>query len=210
MSSVTQNIEKVNAPSATPDISSDVIAANLRALIPDGQLTLTTIHPVGHMGPCKTFSMPAGSKEAGDWAANENTAGFNVYWGVNQSDEINAKSKEADITHARFCWADIDPQVKQYGSYEEARCIMMSSALPIITASASVVINSGNGLQALFRLAEPVALQSGEKLAFYKEVNAAVGSQVQGPGHLQCRPHPQGARYTQLPGPSEAEQGLSA
>ncbi len=167
---------------AASDVGAEVIEQNLLAIIPAGAVTLTLIHPVRGIGQSKTFVMPEQAPGAAEWAAARNLAGNNVYFGVNASRAADARSKEADITYARFGWADIDPDIARWGDYRTARDKLEADVLPLVEPVASILIDSGNGYQGLFRFAEPLALGRDEDLARYKEINAALGHKFMGAG----------------------------
>jgi hypothetical protein len=90
------------------------------------------------------------------WAELQNAAGAGIYWTVNGvSPGCNRKPAKADITSARFAFVDIDPP-KDGGAFDKAAVLTTLQASP---APPSIVIDSGGGLQALWRLSgQPIDL----------------------------------------------------
>ena len=83
--------------------------------------------------------------------------GHNCYWTPNavRRDFKAPKPKEADVTHIRACYADLDPDDRQ--PREQARKALadrVAGLPPELTPYA--VVDSGNGLQVLWRLPEPM------------------------------------------------------
>ena len=99
------------------------LSMQIAELIPMGQLTLATIDPMDKQSsvPCKTFVMPQQAAQAEAWVSNANAKGRNCYFHTNISDAVNKRLSKHDVKSARFVWADIDPDIKQFGSYEQAR-----------------------------------------------------------------------------------------
>lgn len=127
----------------TPD--ADQIAAFFETDIPD-QIHLTAITPDGGT-TARDFGMDV--KAATAWTVEENTNGRNIHWTVNHVQSgVHRKPSKADITYARFTHADIDPP--KDGSIWDAESVLkalLDSPIP-----PSIIVNSGNGLQALWRL----------------------------------------------------------
>jgi hypothetical protein len=85
----------------------------------------------------------------------------NLYWLPNDTALTGKKPAKIDMTAARYAWADCDPDIKQHGSYEAARNHLLTTHAAKLAPSASFVIDSGNGLQAFFKLATPLSLAGG-------------------------------------------------
>lgn len=91
---------------------------------------------------------------ATDWAVSENIKGKGIYWTVNLvSEGCNKKPTKADIVAARFVHVDIDPP-KGGGALDKLQTQAELAALPV---PPSLIIDSGNGLQAFWRLAGPAS-----------------------------------------------------
>lgn len=157
------------------------VAGNLRVLVPSGPVTLTAIHPIHGMGPSKTFEMPEQADGAGHWAQIHNAMGSNIYWMPNSAARRDCRVKADEVSVARYAWADCDPDVKRLGSYEAARADLDERVLPKLVESASVVVDSGNGYQALFRLDQDVPLAHPDVRIAYTELNRKIGEAFDGP-----------------------------
>lgn len=84
---------------------------------------------------------------AATWAVTENANGKNVYWTVNTTPAFfGGKPAKKDITAARFVHVDVDPPFDRAGTLAK---------LADFASPPSFVIDSGNGLQAFWRLEEP-------------------------------------------------------
>ncbi|WP_324075202.1 MAG: AAA family ATPase [Erythrobacter sp.] len=89
-----------------------------------------------------------------EWAADQNGNGRNVYWTVNRVRErIHKKPKKTDMTAARFAHLDIDPP-KDGTLWDRAGKL---AGLQALDPQPSMIIDSGNGLQAYWRLNDGVA-----------------------------------------------------
>lgn len=86
---------------------------------------------------------------AADWALAYNSAGWNLYWTVNAvTPGTQSKPTKAAIAHARYVHVDIDPP--RDGPWDATAALARLTAM-----NPTVVINSGNGWQGLWRLATP-------------------------------------------------------
>ena len=88
--------------------------------------------------------------DAASWVAAENAGGRNCYWTVNVTAAgLDRKPSKEDIAAARFAHADIDPP-KGSAGMDKGAALASLQALDLVP---SFVIDSGNGLQPLWRLA---------------------------------------------------------
>ena len=84
------------------------------------------------------------------WAVTENDQGKGLYWTVNLVDEgLNKKARKDDIVAARFVHVDIDPP-KGGGVFDK---VMTQAKLLAHAVPPTIIIDSGGGLQAFWRLA---------------------------------------------------------
>jgi hypothetical protein len=89
------------------------------------------------------------ANDAAEWVAAENGLGRNCYWTVNVTARgLDRKPSKKDIAAARFAHADIDPPNGAAGMDKEAALADLLALGPM----PSFVIDSGNGLQPLWRL----------------------------------------------------------
>ncbi|TAM08291.1 MAG: hypothetical protein EPN70_00690 [Paraburkholderia sp.] len=145
-----------------------------------GALTLLHIAAAGGAPQARTFDVPAELDALIEYARQHNAARSNIYWLPNAAACRDRKPAKGDMTAARFAWADCDPDIKRFGSYDAARVHLTGTHAAQLEPVASFVIDSGNGLQAFFRLAQPVALPA--SLDAYERINQAVGEAFAGPG----------------------------
>ncbi len=92
---------------------------------------------------------------ATNWALSENNQGKNVYWTVNLVAEgVNKKAAKVDILAARFIHVDIDPP-KDGSALDKLRthAELVDDPVP-----PSLIIDSGGGLQAFWRIAGSASL----------------------------------------------------
>ena len=171
------------------------LSMQIAELIPVGQLTAATIDPLDKQSsvPCKTFTMPQQAAQAEAWVLKANTQGRNCYFHTNVSDATNKRLSKADVKAARFVWADIDPDIKQFGSYERARGYL-NSLIPSLIEHASIIIDSGNGLQVLYRLVPVLDIRDQESKEEYEVVNRAVAKRWNADSTQDC------SRILRLPG----------
>lgn len=193
---MTRRITAATTPSDRPPqpsghgvIDTPTVLNFLKLARPDGgALTLMHIPAAGGPPVVRTFQIEPWSERAGDrdvhaddllgWVAKHNAMGHNIYWLPNDTALRDKKPKKEHMTRALFCWADCDPDIAKFGSYDAARAHLLDQHSLYLERVASVVIDSGNGLQALFRLSEPLDLPDG--LAQYEWLNRALGSALFG------------------------------
>lgn len=131
-------------PAAAMAFDADGMAAFLAGL---DQIHLVAIHK----SRADTQSMYFGAhiESAVEWAQALNANGFGIYWTVNKVREgFNPKPGKADIRAARFIHVDIDPPRDSSGFNKAATLETLDS----LRFPPSFVIDSGNGLQAFWRL----------------------------------------------------------
>ena len=115
------------------------------------QIHLTAIHPDSER-PTIGRDFGTAVSVAGDWANVQSASGMNVYYSVNLvRPGLNKKPSKADIARIRFAHIDIDPPKNTPAWAVDQR----EAAYESILSSAirpSIVVWSGNGWQALWRL----------------------------------------------------------
>ena len=88
------------------------------------------------------------------WAIAESLAGRNVYWTTNQVNQgCNKKPSKVDIVAARFAHVDIDPP-KSGGPFDK---LQTQAELLALSVPPTLIIDSGGGLQAFWRLSGPAS-----------------------------------------------------
>jgi hypothetical protein len=106
----------------------------------------------------------------------------NVYWLPNVSVVDDKKPRKQDIVSARYFWVDCDPDVGAHGSYQAAREHLLSTHAAKLESTASFVIDSGNGVQAFWKLDEPFLLSDENRFMEYEALNKQIGEAFDGPG----------------------------
>ena len=93
--------------------------------------------------------------EATDWALAESVAGRNVYWTTNRvAANCNKKPGKSDIVGVRFAHIDIDPP-KVGGALDK---LQTQAELLSLSFPPTLIIDSGGGLQAFWKLAGPASI----------------------------------------------------
>lgn len=135
--------------------------------------------PAAGGAPCvsKTFAVDDASAIV-SYIRKHNAEQKNIYWLPNFT-KVSKKPAKTDMVAALFAWADCDPDIRRFGSYAAAREHLTGAHAETLKPLASLLIDSGNGLQAFFRLSEPLSLAQG--FSDYEGVNEAVGAAFEGP-----------------------------
>lgn len=134
------------------DLVQDLAAA--RELFADlDQIHLVAINPADRDAWPLGRDFGTATEDAARWAAQVNADGWNVYWTVNSvRPGLEKKPAEKDMIAARFVHVDIDPP-KDGSAWSRDEVL---AALRAHRPEPSFVIDSGNGLQAFWRLSEPI------------------------------------------------------
>lgn len=104
------------------------------------------------------------------WAKSENEQGKGVYWTVNLVVEgSHGKPSKYDIVAARYIHVDIDPP-KGGGTFDK---LAKTAELCALSAQPSLIIDSGGGVQAFWRLTGRADLE--EVAALNRAVSARLG-----------------------------------
>lgn len=130
---------------------------HLCSIVPDGQ--------------CRGSWFGEDIAAATDWAVKANNRGKNLYWTVNLVVQgCNKKPGKVDIVAARFTHVDIDPP-KGGGPLDKLQTQVELVALPV---PPTLIIDSGGGLQAFWRLSGPASL------ADVESVNRSIAERFRG------------------------------
>jgi hypothetical protein len=123
---------------------------------PDGYTTFVAIVPDGQTDAA-TFN-GACAAETARWIEQRNRHA-NVYFHVNAtSPHLRKKALKEDITAIAGIWEDLDPRDDQGHpiDQERARLAMLAQELLALDTPPTLIIDSGNGLQPIWLLAEPI------------------------------------------------------
>lgn len=133
-----------------------MIADFLNKYRPGGPWVLTAIIPDGTT-ETRTFTDP---QPAEAWAIQQNKT-KNVYFHVNRTrGPLTAKAKKEDIAAVEYLHVDIDPRTGEDFEQERARILLgLTVDLPKGIPAPSLVIDSGGGWQAFWRLTEPLLIE---------------------------------------------------
>ncbi|TAA10893.1 hypothetical protein EA658_14445 [Pseudoxanthomonas winnipegensis] len=135
------------------------IAEFLNWLRPGGEVAVTTILPDDQSTPTRVFTDYA---EAERWALEQNAAGRNVYFTPNVvTPAVKKKGKKpakVDIARVEFLFADLDPRAGEDRDAERHRIrhLLNGNLSKKGYPATSVIVDSGNGYNCLWRVAEPI------------------------------------------------------
>lgn len=132
-----------------------MIADFLHRFRPGGPWVLTAIVVDGKTHT-KTFTDAA---EAETWALTLNESA-NVYYGVNPTiGPVTKKATKQQIASLSFLHVDLDPRAGEDLIQERGRLLeLLTTKRPQSIPAPTVIVDSGGGYQAVWRLAEPIQL----------------------------------------------------
>ena len=159
-----QAITDASTSSDLPSPDVEAISRALDFLRPTGNLQLVAIHPSGHPILAATFKMPGEQAAATTWAEEHNKHGMGVYFAANPAKEgVSRKIRKDEVSQVEVAHADIDPNLDK--GYAAGRQELVHNTLPKLKADlCSAVIDSGNGLQAIWRYSECPDIEAAEKI----------------------------------------------
>lgn len=100
-------------------------------------------------GPTQGRWFGADAPAAAAWAAERNAAGANIYWSPNAvRPGLDKKARKEDVAAVRYAHVDVDPP-KGGRAFDKAATVASLNAARL---PPSVVVDSGGGVQALWRL----------------------------------------------------------
>ncbi len=123
----------------------------LEQLRPGGPWVLTAIIPDG-----STHTITATNTDAVIDFVRANAGKKNIHYSVNPTrTTMTSKPAKADIAAIEFLLADLDPKENETPEAAKARYL---AALEAHQPTSTAIVDSGNGIQALWRLAQPIQL----------------------------------------------------
>jgi hypothetical protein len=144
--------------SPDPDAAVDFLKEKFR---PDGPWVLTAIVPDTETTPTRTIKTAQGVK---DFIAKHN-GDKNIYYSVAVLKKpVSKKATKAEVKHSEYLHVDADPNDDETPEQFKARLLPEIAKLE---RKPTAVIDSGNGLQLLWRLEEPCADQAEVEAANY-------------------------------------------
>ena len=156
-----------------------------KAVRPDGPWMITCIHPVKHGAYTYTFNADdAGEDRLADQIQLGNAA-HNVYWQVNRTEApMNGPTKPANnnITIVEFLHVDIDPPGRGPLEQEQDKIEeLLTGPLPNNIPPPSIIVCSGNGYQALWKLDPPILIDgNGFGVDEVKRYNVEIAARLEG------------------------------
>ena len=139
----------------------------LRKFRPEGPWVLTSIVPDGRT-TTQTFEA-AKAQEAAQWI-EERQGKENIYYNLNPTRRaIDSKSSKEDIARMEFLHVDIDPRAGEDPAEEKERALKLLRAY---TPKPTVIVDSGGGVQALWKLDPSDKLEIGGNIAKAQELEA--------------------------------------
>ena len=138
----------------------------LEAMHPIGPWALTAIDPEKKAGAVTATFSPSSEAAARDFIDLWNGR-RNLYFAVNHPRAaMSKKAKAIDIASLEYLHVDIDPHVGEALESERARILaLFGEDLPVGVPKPTVVVFSGGGYQAFWKLEEPLALEGREAAA---------------------------------------------
>jgi hypothetical protein len=148
--------------------------SHLEQLRPNGPWLLTAIIPDG-----KTTTITAHNADEVRQFIDDHNGKQNLYYSVNPvRRDMRKKTTKEDIAQIEYLFGDLDPKDKESPDAAKARYQVTLETYPL---TPTAVIDSGNGLQVLWRLTKPIELTVGTKnkdgrtgLEFLPESKAAI------------------------------------
>ena len=135
-----------------PTASEEEVIAALHMFDASGDIHLAAICAEGTRGPL-FLEVQGDFERAAKWIARHNADRRNIYWQPNRVRAGTAsKASAEDIVAIRFFQVDIDPP-KDGGVFDIAHVVNLLDGLP---TPPSFIVHSGGGIQAFWRLSEPV------------------------------------------------------
>jgi hypothetical protein len=128
------------------------------AIIPDG----------------KTYTITTNVNEVSDFV-NGNDGNRNLYYSVNPTrNAMTRKAAKTDIAAIEYFLADLDPKEDETPEAAKTRYL---AALKTHKPTPTAIIDSGNGIQVLWKLAEPIQLE-GDSSALIADVEGRVAANM--------------------------------
>lgn len=141
----------------------------LEHLRPGGPWAITAIVPDG-----ATVTRTFAASETQEMAAfiRQHNSTKNVYFSLNPTrTAMSSKAKKADIASVAYLHVDADPDPGETPEQFKARLLPQIAAYHL---APTFIVDSGNGLQLLWRLGTPVAVDSAETIADIEARNRAL------------------------------------
>jgi hypothetical protein len=194
------NGSRSKAENAAEQLLNDPISF-LEQLRPKGPWILTAIIPDIIPGEPPTITITARTAAEVDAFVSEHNDKRNIYYSVNPTrTAMSKKATKADIAAVEYLLGDLDPLDDETSDAAKARYLNQLNGSFEPTPSA--VVDSGNGIQCLWKLTEPIVLREKDPIiadvearsaALMVRLGAKAGTQnidriLRLPGPPICRP----------------------
>jgi hypothetical protein len=168
---LTNRTEDARVPHAGDAVKDDVASPidYLKALYPEGPWVLTAIVPDG---PVTTRTFARTDDSAAREFVREHIVEQNIHYSINPpKGALSKKAKKNDIDRVEFLHVDVDPDDHESPQDFKARILPSVEAFdPRPTA----IVDSGNGIQMLWRLENPIPLNGSDSIADIEARNDAL------------------------------------
>jgi hypothetical protein len=154
---------------------SEDLATFLERFRPDGYVTFVAIEPDGDT-TAATFNGTDPTHAEG-WIRKQNRNHRDIYYTVNSTPAgLSKKPAKADITAIEGIWADVDPLDGNGRSWSEERVRLeaLATELHALPWPPSFIVDSGNGIQPNWLLADPI--EANEE---YRQAAESLCSQIE-------------------------------
>jgi hypothetical protein len=151
-------------------------AINFLQMLRAAPWVLTAISPIGEITTTTAQDARAAHTFVHKWIGERN-----IYYSVNPTRTVKAKkAKKTDVAAIEFALADLDPADGESSEDAKARYL---KALDAFKPTPTAIVDSGNGIQALWRLRQPIKLadpititnaQGENKIVFPPETSALI------------------------------------
>jgi hypothetical protein len=156
----------------------------LRNAVPGGPWLLVAIDPERKAAPsARTFDGAVWAADSlREWLRVQNEHQRNVYWSVNPTRApMDKKPTKNDVAAVRFLHVDVDHRAGEDFVPEHERILaLLTTKLPPGLPPPSIVVDSGGGFQAFWRLAEPVPLAGPEAVDTMERYNRRLATLLGG------------------------------
>jgi hypothetical protein len=133
--------------------SRDTVLAFLKALRPRGPWVLTAIDP----NTQSIETITACTADEADAFVRKYDGRRNLYYSVNPTrTALNKKAEKTDISAIEYTLADLDPNESETSDTAKRR--YLSQLAGGFTPKPTAIVDSGNGIQCLWKLKEPIVL----------------------------------------------------
>ncbi|QGY00190.1 hypothetical protein EI983_18740 [Roseovarius faecimaris] len=152
----------------------------LRQLLPSGDIELTAIQCDREqpMARIRLRDSDSNRTAVAVWIAAKNAAGFNIYFtsAAVPTPPVKPKPRKDHCSHARALHIDLDPPPElSPDEYDGWRKEAAEKIIEFEYNAPTLLCSSGNGLQAFYRLSEPVPINAADEIDRLEDVNRGLG-----------------------------------